>query len=77
MLTAVSYEDGDCRLIRAEQLDELIAKAEIKQFLRLEGWVTVGCNPVRVRKNGQLGPERRRGAVSMPDNILFDLKLDI
>jgi hypothetical protein len=76
MLTAVSYGDGDCRLIKAEQLDEMIAGAAIKQFLRLEGWVTVGCNPVRVRKNSQLRPERRQEAVSLPDTILFNLKLD-
>jgi hypothetical protein len=77
MLTAVSYGDGVYRLIRAEQLEDLIAKAAIEQFLRLEGWVTVGCNPVRVRNRNQLGLERRQESVSLPDAILFDLKLDI
>jgi hypothetical protein len=77
MLTAVSYGDGDCRLIRAEQLDELIASAAIKQFLRLEGWVTIGCNPVRVKNDNQLRRERRQQAVSLPDTILFNLKLHI
>jgi hypothetical protein len=76
MLTAVSYGDGDCRLIKAEQLDEMIAGAAIKQFLRLEGWVTVGCSPVRVRKKSQLRRERRQEAVSLPDTILFNLKLN-
>jgi hypothetical protein len=77
MLIAVSYKGGDCRLIRAQQLDELLATAEIKQFLRLEGWVTVGCNPIRVRKNGDLSQDRRQEAVSLPDYDLFNLELEI
>jgi hypothetical protein len=76
MLTAASFGDGDCRLIKAEQLDEMIAGAVIEQFPRLEGWVTVGCNPVRVRKNSRLRRERRQEAVSLPDTILFNMKLD-
>jgi hypothetical protein len=77
MLIAVTYEDGDYRLIRAEQLEELIAKAAIERFLRLEGWVTVGCNPVRVRNRNQLGLERRQESVSMPDAVLLNLKLNM
>jgi hypothetical protein len=77
MLIAVSYGDGDYRLIRAEQLKDLIARAAIEQFLRLEGWGTAGCNPVRVRNRNELGLERRQESVSLPDTILFNLKLDI
>ncbi len=77
MLTAISYNGGDCRLVRAEQLDELIATAEIEQFLRLEGWVTVGCNPIRVGKDGCLSRERRQQSVSLSDKDLFNLELEM
>jgi hypothetical protein len=57
-ITAI-YQNGDCKLVRSDCLDELIFNCEIKQFLRIDGWVTVGCDPVRMSGNGCVCRERR------------------
>jgi len=77
MLTSVIYQNGDCRLIRTDHLDELIATVEIKQFLRLEGWVTVGSDPLRVRENERLSQERRQQFKLFHTENLLNIKLNI
>jgi hypothetical protein len=77
MLTLVKYHAGDCRLVRTDHLDELIATAEIKQFLRLEGWATVGCDPLRVRGNERFSQERRQQFKLYHSKSLLNLKLNI
>jgi hypothetical protein len=61
MLISVIFRDGKRGLIMAHLLEDLLAYRKIKKFLRLEGWVTVGVDPVRESGgNGSYkGPERR------------------
>lgn len=78
MLTAVIYQNGDCGLISTHHLDELIVAGEIKQFLRLEGWTTIGIGPIRKELSVDYkGPERRQQFISVYDNKLVNIKLNI
>jgi len=65
----VVFNNGVCRLISVSNLDDLITSCEIKQFLRLEGWVTLGCHPIRVRESVPRQEEKRR------KNKAFDEKV--
>ena len=60
MLLPVIYQSGACGLVSTSHLDELIAKDKIKQFLRLDGWATIGRDPLRVRERGWRYHERRK-----------------
>ena len=51
MLITVKYRNGRTGRVHAYQLEELISANKIKQFLRSEGWVTIGVDPIR--QNGQ------------------------
>ena len=78
MLTAVIYQNGDCVLISTDHLNELIVAGEIKQFLRLEGWKTVGLEQIRKElRVDYKGPERRQQFISFHDNELVNIKLNI
>jgi hypothetical protein len=59
MFTTAISQNGDYKLVRIDHLNELIFTGAIKQFLRLEGWVTIGCDPVRISGSGSLCRERR------------------
>ena len=60
MLISVVYRDNKMGMVDDSQLDELIASNKIKKFLRFDGWVTIGNDPIRSgNKNGYKGPERR------------------
>jgi hypothetical protein len=41
------------------ELDGLIQSRKITGFLRLEGWVTIGRDPIRRSMNGYDGQDRR------------------
>jgi hypothetical protein len=77
MLTLVKYHTGDCELVRTDHIDELIATAQIKQFLRLEGWATVGCDPLRVRENERPFQERRQQFKLCHTEKILHIKLNI
>jgi hypothetical protein len=59
MFTAAIYKNGDCKLVRVDHLNSLIFTGEINQFLRLKGWVTIGCDPIRIKGYGRSQKERR------------------
>jgi PAS domain S-box-containing protein len=53
-----SYNNHD--MVDPFLLDELIASGKVKKFLRSEGWVTIGIDPVRGTGGYYKGPERRK-----------------
>jgi len=78
MLTAVIYQNGNCGLVSTDCLYELIDRDEIKQFLRLEGWTTIGVDPIRKElRVDYKGSERRQQIVSLRDDNLLNIKLNI
>lgn len=64
MLISVIFRDGKRGLIMASLLEDLIMQKKIKKFLRLEGWVNVGVDPVRMpgRNSIYTGHERRNSS---------------
>jgi hypothetical protein len=47
MLITVQYKNGRTGRVEAYQLSHLICSQKIKKFLRSEGWVTIGRDPIR------------------------------
>lgn len=60
MRITVKYQNNTVDAIETSLLDELIASHKIKQFLRAEGWVTVGTDPIRGSGGSYEGPDRRQ-----------------
>jgi len=56
----VVYGNGVHGNVKDTLLDELIEKGEIKKFYRSDGWVTIGSDSVRTRRNHYNGLEKRR-----------------
>ena len=77
MLTAVIYQTGDCGLVSTDYLDELITKAEIKQFLRLEGWITIGCGQLREREKEGYTHDKRQQYLPCYSKDLLAIKLNV
>ena len=50
MLIQVNYTDNRFDFVKDHILDTLIEKKQITRFRRSSGWVTLGLDPVRVRK---------------------------
>lgn len=40
-------------------MDKLITSGKVKRFLRAEGWVVIGHDPIRIRSEIFAGPDRR------------------
>ncbi len=60
MLIRVRYSTGKIKQVQPRKLQKLIDKRKIVQFLRSNGWVTVGYDPIREIAPGEYpGPERR------------------
>lgn len=60
MVIRVMYDNGSFDMVKASRLDDLIPAGKIARFLRTEGWVTVGVDPVRTSgRTAYDGPERR------------------
>jgi len=56
------YKNNKIEIAEASQLDTLISN-KIKKFLRSDGWVTVGIDPIRKESSVNFkGSERRQGA---------------
>ncbi len=62
MFITVMYRDGKIGVVEDYQLDELIRLNKIKKFMRSEGWVTIGVDPVRKINEVSKDPERRQNA---------------
>ena len=63
MRIKVMYQNNESEMVEASQLDRLISSNKIKKFLRSEGWVTVGIDPIRKESRvNYKGSERRQAA---------------
>ena len=63
MFIKVMYQTNEIDMVESSQLDTLISSNKIKKFLRSEGWVTVGIDPIRKEsKVNYKGSERRQAA---------------
>ena len=61
MLIRVRHSTGKIELVPPRKLQKLIDKRKIVQFLRANGWVTVGFDQVRdLSERDYPGPERRK-----------------
>ena len=63
-LIEVIITDGTQHYLEPAILDVLLEKNQVGKFKRSSGWVTVGINPIRVKKGCEsdlpyYGPERR------------------
>lgn len=56
----VMFQNGTFGTVENSILDELIEEAEIIKFRRMDGWVTIGCSPIRLKKGIFGGPDKRR-----------------
>ncbi len=65
MLIRVMYDNKKYDLVKPFFLERLIRSGKVKMFLRSEGWVVVGFDPVRIRDESYRGPDRR-------ENLLRD-----
>jgi len=54
------YQDGKIGMVEFSQLDQLIQSQKIKQFMRSEGWVTLGIDSIRESDEEYNNPERRQ-----------------
>jgi len=60
MLIRVRHSTGKIEQVSPRKLQKLIDKRKIVQFLRSNGWVTVGYDPIRDDGPAEYaGPERR------------------
>ncbi|MFA7061198.1 MAG: hypothetical protein WC156_10300 [Pedobacter sp.] len=61
MLIQIEYYDNKFDFVKNYQLDSLLEKQKVHRFKRSSGWVTVGIDPIRTRKNvlNFDDPERR------------------
>ena len=63
MRIKVIYQTNEIDVVESSQLDTLISSNKIKKFLRSEGWVTVGIDPIRKESRvNYKGSERRQAA---------------
>jgi hypothetical protein len=58
------YKNNEIKLVEASQLDTLISSNKIKKFLRSEGWVTIGIDPIRKERRIDYNGTERRQAVN-------------
>lgn len=62
MLIQVEYYNNKFDFVKNTQLDSLLEKQKIHRFKRSSGWVTVGIDPIRTKRDGlnfYYYPERR------------------
>lgn len=60
MLVRVMYQNDKFDMVKPFILDKLIFSGKLKKFFRLEGWVTIGVDPIRTTAVSYKGPERRK-----------------
>lgn len=56
----VMYRNGKYDMVHPFFLETLITSGRVLKFLRTEGWITIGKDPVRGRGGTYDGPERRK-----------------
>ena len=61
MMIPVMYKDGSKHLVSSRFLDRLLSSNQILAFRRSGGWVVVGRDQIREKRNGNgyKGPEKR------------------
>lgn len=60
MLIEVMFSNGAYDRVSAQALDRLLGTKDIVKFLRADGWVQVGKEPIRgMGRTIYRGPERR------------------
>jgi hypothetical protein len=64
----VIYQTNEIDVVESSQLDTLISSNKIKKFLRSEGWVTVGIDPIRKESRVYYKGSERRQAVKKAAN---------
>ena len=62
MSIKVMYTNGKTGTVENYKLDDLIASGKIKKFLRSDGWVVVGKDPVRKTDELETKPKKRQSA---------------
>jgi hypothetical protein len=62
MLIKVMYQNNEYSMVKPFLLDELITSGKITKFLRSEGWVTIGLDPIRGSTGYYKGTERRKNS---------------
>lgn len=62
MVIRVMYDNGSYDMVKASRLDDLIPTGTVSKFLRADGWVTVGVDPIRTAQVRYDGPERREAS---------------
>ncbi|KAB0665443.1 hypothetical protein F6V25_10220 [Oryzomonas japonica] len=62
MLIHVLYDDNKYDYVKGFQLDRLLEVKKVQKFKRSTGWVTVGVDPMRWRKNPNYHGLERRAA---------------
>lgn len=67
MMIRVMYNDNTYDIVQAVQLDDLIISGRVIKFLRSDGWVTIGRDPIRIFNRRFSGNERRRDTFEMQD----------
>lgn len=60
MLIRVVRADSRHDMVKEYQLDDLIDRGEIVKFQRSSGWVTIGVDPVRKRRQAVHRDQERR-----------------
>lgn len=53
------YKNNSYDMVKPFFMDKLITSGKVKRFLRAEGWVVIGHDPIRIRSEIFAGPDRR------------------
>jgi hypothetical protein len=56
----VIFRDNNCEIIKASDLERMIAMGKVAAFYREGGWVDVKRDPIRGKGGTYKGPERRQ-----------------
>ena len=70
MLIEVMYQNDEMGMVEDFQLDELISSNKIKKFLRSEGWVTIGVDPIRKESRVHYKGRERRQSIRKAVKVL-------
>jgi hypothetical protein len=65
MLIRVMYDNKKYDWVKPFCLDRLIKSGRIKMFLRSEGWVVIGREPVRKRNESYPGSDKRESLLNV------------
>lgn len=60
MMIRVLYRNSKYDMVKDSFLDGLIISGKIEKFRRVDGWITIGKDPMRGWGGVYYGPERRK-----------------